>query len=81
MKNLLSLHEAVVVVLLKQPDNTASFETISDIIENRKLFPIRKGGISLSEQIRLRTAISSSKYRNLFEFIKPDKIKLQLKGI
>lgn len=77
MKNLLALHEAVVVVLLKQPNKMASFDTIAEVIDKRKLFPDRKGGITLAEQIRLRTSISSSKYKYLFEFIEPDKIKLK----
>lgn len=76
MKNLLTLHEAIAVVLLSQPDKTATFQTIADEVERRHLFPERKGGIILPEQIKLRTSISTSKYRHLFKFIKPDKIKL-----
>ncbi|MBI3234310.1 MAG: hypothetical protein HYZ42_09760, partial [Bacteroidetes bacterium] len=63
MKNLLALHEAVVVVLLSEPNKTATFQAIADEVEKRKLFPERKGGITLAEQIKLRTAISSSKYK------------------
>lgn len=77
MKNLLTLHEAVAVVLLSQPNRTATFQTIADEVEIRNLFPERKGGITLTEQIRLRTAISSSKHKHLFKFIKPDRIKLK----
>ena len=77
MKNLLTLHEAVAVVLLGEPNRTATFQVIADEVERRKLFPERKGGITLAEQIKLRTAISSSKYKHWFEFIKPDIIKLQ----
>ena len=76
MKNLLTLHEAVAVVLLKQPNRTATFQKIADEIERRNLFPERKGGITLAEQIKLRTSISSSKYKHWFEFTKPDIIKL-----
>ncbi|MBI5541445.1 MAG: hypothetical protein HY951_15375 [Bacteroidia bacterium] len=75
MKNLLKLHE--VVVLLNQPDKTATFQTIADEVEKRNLFPNRKGGITLAKQIKLRTAIKSSKYKQLFEYIKPDTIKLK----
>ena len=77
MKNTLRLHEAIAVVLLNEVNRTASFEKIADVIEMRNLFPNRKGNISLSEQIRIRTAISSSRYKHLFEFINPDKIKLK----
>lgn len=77
MKNMLTLHEAVAVVLLSQPDRTATFQTIADEIEKRNLFPERKGGITLTEQIKLRTAIASSKYKHWFELIKPDTIKMK----
>lgn len=72
MKNLLTLHEAVAVVLLKQPNRTATFETIAGEIERGNLFTERKGGITLAQQIKLRTSISSSKYKHWFEFTKPD---------
>lgn len=77
MKNLLTLHEAVAVILLKQPNRAATFQTIANEIERRNLFPERKGGITLAEQIKLRTSISSSKYKHWFEFTKPDILKLR----
>ncbi len=77
MKNLLTLHEAVAVILLKQPNRTSTFQTIAGEIERRNLFPERKGRITLAEQIKLRTSISSSKYKHWFEFTKPDIIKLK----
>lgn len=76
MKNLLTLHEAVTVVLLGQPNRIATFQTIADEVELRKLFPNRKGGIALADQIKLRTFISSSKYKHWFEFTEPDTLKL-----
>lgn len=76
MKNLLTLHEAVAVVLLKQPNRAATFQTIAKEIERRNLFPERKGGITLAEQIKLRTSISSSKYKHWFQFTEPNIIKL-----
>lgn len=78
MKNLLSLHEAIVVILLKQPNKTASFQIIADEIERRNLYPKRKGGIILAEQIKLRTSISSSKYKYLFELVGANSIKLRI---
>lgn len=77
MKNLLTFHEAIAVVLLSQPNRTATFQTIADEIERRNLFPERKGGITLAEQIKLRTAISSIKYKHWFEFTKPNVITLK----
>ena len=76
MKNLLRLHEAIAVVLLSRPDRTATFQTIARAIERRNLFPERKGNITLEKQIELRIAISSSKYKHLFEVVSSDKIKL-----
>lgn len=77
MKNLLALHEAVAIILLGEPDRTATFQTIADEVERRKLFTERKGGITLAEQIKLRTSISSSKYKHWFEFTKPETLKLK----
>ena len=77
MKNLLTLHEAVAVVLLKQPNRTATFQAIAGEIERRYLFTERKGGVTLAEQIKLRTSISSSKYKHWFKFTKPDILKFK----
>jgi hypothetical protein len=77
MRNLLKLHEAVAVVLLSEPDRTATFQTIADEIERRNLYPERKGGIPLVEQIKLRTSITSSKYKHWFDFTKPNVLKLK----
>ena len=79
MKNILTLHKAVAVVLLGKPNRTATFQNIADVVERRKLFPERKCGITLAEQIKLRKAISSSKYKHWFEFIKPETLKLKRK--
>lgn len=76
MANLLKLHEAVAVILLTKPSKTATFKEIADAIEKRGLFPDRKGGISLDKQIELRTTISSSRYKRLFIFKKPDMLTL-----
>lgn len=77
MKNLLRLHEAIAVVLLNQSNRTATFQDIAKVIEKRKLFPERKGNIPLEVQIKLRAAISSSRYKDWFEFIEPDVLKLK----
>lgn len=77
MKNLLRLHEAVAVVLLSKPDRTATFEQIAKEIVKRDLFPNRKGGIALSEQIRLRTSIKSSRYKSWFYFTNPNALTLK----
>ncbi|WP_282127002.1 hypothetical protein [Marinifilum flexuosum] len=80
-KNLLSLHEAMVVALINFPDRQASFEQIAEFIEKRNLFPIREGNITLSEQIELRAIRSSSKWRyhHLFEDLGEGRICLRNK--
>ena len=75
MKNLLTLHEAIILVLLKQPNRTATYEIIAKEIDRRNLFPDRKNGILLSQQIKLRTSISSSNYKHLFNSISENEIK------
>ena len=77
MKNLLTLHEAIAVILLHKSNRTDTFQNIADKIERRNLFPEKKGRTPLAKQIELRTAISSSKCKHWFEFIKPDAIKLK----
>lgn len=77
MKNLLRLHEAIAVILLNEPHRTATFERIASEIEKRNLFPERKGGISLAQQIRLRTSIRSNKYKHWFQFVPPEAISLK----
>ena len=76
MKNLLTLHEAVILVLLKKPNRTANFEEIAKEIERRNLYPKREENITLSKQIELRTSISSSKYKHLFKKVSENEIKL-----
>lgn len=76
-KNLLRLHEAIAIVLLNKPNKSADFEQIAFEIDKRKLYPNRKGNISLSKQIQLRSAISSSKYLDTwFKKISETEIKL-----
>lgn len=77
MKNTLSLHEAVAVVLLTKQNKIATIEKIEKEIEERELFPLRKGNITLAKQIKLRTAIASSKYQHLFEFKEPNILTLK----
>jgi len=81
MKNLLTLHEAIVIAIinLDKESYQASFEKIANYIDQKNLFPERKGNISLSEQISLRALQSSGNYRYLFEKVNETTIKLNLK--
>jgi len=79
MKNLLSLHEAMVVVLIKQTKRTATFNAIAEEIEKRGLFPNRKGNIPLEKQVELRALQSKGRYKYLFEPL--DKSSVRLKNI
>ena len=55
MKNLLKLHEAIVVALINLENRQGSFDEIAAYIDERNLFPIRKGNISFAKQVMLRT--------------------------
>ena len=78
MKNLLTLHEAIILVLLKRPERTATFDEIAREIDRRNLFPVRKGNISLGKQIELRTSLSSSKYKHFFQKVSVNQISFCL---
>ncbi|HBS88597.1 MAG: hypothetical protein A2W91_18325 [Bacteroidetes bacterium GWF2_38_335] len=77
MKNILSLHEAIVVALVNNCDRKATYAEIASFIEKRKLFTNRKGNILLEEQVRLRATLSSGGYKHLFEVINSETIKLR----
>lgn len=79
MKNLLSLHEAIVVALinLDKQNFTATFEQIAHYITKRNLYPIRKGNILLSEQVMLRSTKSKGNYSYLFKSVDSNTIKLR----
>lgn len=79
MKNLLTLHEAIIIALVNiNKDNfTATFDEIAAYIEKRNLYPERKGGIDLAKQIMLRSTKSKGKYTYLFEPITTNSIKLK----
>ena len=77
MKNTLTLHEAIAVVLLNMSDRKSTFIEIANEIEKRNLYPDRKGNISLAQQVKLRSAIKSSSYLNTwFVLISDTEIKL-----
>ena len=76
-KNLLFLQEAIVVALINQPSRTASFEEIANFIEQRGLFSVRKGNISLAKQLMLRSTLSKGKYKHLFDEIGAGYIRLR----
>lgn len=79
MKNLLTLHEAIVIALINidKESFTATFEEIAEYIERRELYKDRKGGIDLAKQVMLRSTKSKGNYVYLFEQIKDNSIKLR----
>lgn len=79
MKNLLTLHEAIVIALINidKINFTASFQEIAYFIEKRNLYPDRKNGVNLAKQVMLRSTKSNSKYYYLFERIDEENIKLK----
>lgn len=81
MKNLLSLHEAIVVALinLDKKNFTATFQQIANYIEKKGLYIERKGNIDLTTQVMLRSTKSKKRYSYLFEEIGTDSIRLKQK--
>lgn len=79
MKNLLSLHEAIIIALINinKETFTASFEEIARFIEKRNLYHERKGNIDLVTQVMLRSTKSKSKYSYLFTQIDENRIKIK----
>jgi len=77
MKNLLKLHEAIAIALLSKESRSSTFDEIAKFITDRNLFPIRKGNISLSKQIMLRSTKSSQRYSHWFEQIDNSSIRLR----
>ncbi|NTS40778.1 hypothetical protein HRG84_07645 [Flavisolibacter sp. BT320] len=79
-KNLLSLHETIVMALFNQQNRQATFTTIADFIEQRNLYPIREGNISLSKQIMLRSTKAQGAYAHLFKQLDSNTIQLRNSG-
>lgn len=79
MKNLLSLHEAIVVALININKETfsATFNEIATYIKKRNLYPVRKGNVDLVTQVMLRSTKSKGNYLYLFEQIAENKIRLR----
>ena len=71
--NLLKLHEAMAVVLLKKPNRTDSTENIANEIIERELYKQKDGGDVFPDQIFLR----AKNYPKLFIVI--DKYTVKLK--
>lgn len=76
-KNLLSLHEAIVVALINQPTRTANFDEIANFIKERNLYPVRKDNIPLATQVMLRSTKAKGAYHHLFEETGSNTIRLK----
>lgn len=73
--NLLKLHEAIAVVLLTEPNRTATFEEIAAVINKRKLY-VRKDKKPLPDyQVMMRTKLNRGRYAHLFK-VKDERVKL-----
>ncbi len=80
MKAVLTLHEAIVVVLIGREDRTASIDEIVDEINKRGLYFQRAGTPTNSSKVGLRTKPSTKSgkfYSYLFEHIGLDKVRLR----
>lgn len=67
-----TLHEAMRMVLLEQPEHSATMQFLSDEIAERHLYRQKGGGIAHSGQIRIRAI----KYARLFEVVDGDIVRL-----
>lgn len=78
-KNLLSLHEAIVIALinLDKETFTGTFQEIANYIEKRNLYPERKGNIPLADQVMLRSTKAQGAYSYLFESAGESSIRLR----
>lgn len=76
-KNILKLHEAIVVALINMPDRKGSFDRVANFIELKGLFPVRKGNILLSTQVMLRSCQSKGRYLHLFKKVGDEVIQLR----
>jgi len=76
-KNLISLHEAIVIALISKPDRKMTFEEIANFITDRDLYPKREGNIELSKQIMLRSTKSKGAYHHLFQQVSENSIILR----
>lgn len=77
MDNILTLHEAIVVVLITKPNRKATTDEIADEINRRSLYKKRDGSDVEISQIKLRTKLSDGAYHHIFDFIEPNMVKLK----
>ncbi len=72
MKNILKLHEAIVLGLINCKDKKAAAVQIANEINRRKLYIRKEGQPVPSYQIMMRTKMSKGKYTHLFDVDKSD---------
>lgn len=79
-KNLLSLHEAIVIGLVSHPNKSATFAQKAEFLDERQLNPFREGNIPLSTQVILRSTKSKGAYAYLFKQLDVNSIQLRMSG-
>ena len=77
MKNILKLHEAIAVVLLKCKERTATIEFIAEEINKRKLYERKDQNPLPTYQVMQRVKLSGGQYHYLFEFKKTNIVTLR----
>jgi len=77
MKIKLTLHEAIVVVLIGKPNRTATTKEISDKVNERGLYKQKDGDPVESNQIMARTKLSNGRYHHLLENEEPGIVSLK----
>lgn len=76
-KNLLSLHEAIAIALINKPNRAATFYEIACFIEERNLYPVRKGNVALVTQVMFRSTKAQGAYSHLFDQLDENSIRLK----
>ena len=76
-KQILTLHEAIKIVLLRRESHTATTREISAEIERLGLYARKVGAVARAKQIHARVR----QYPDLFEFVKPGGVRLAAKSV
>lgn len=75
--NVLTLHEAIVVVLSSCDNRTATTDFIATEINERKLYTKKDKTRLQASQVKLRTRLSKGSYHHLFSFTEPNIVTLK----
>jgi len=73
----MKLHDAIVTVLLDQPENLATIDLIANEINLKNLYMRKDKQPLQSFQVRLRAKFCKGAYHHLFDWIEPNLVRLK----